>query len=696
VDPGLDAIFSPKSVAVIGASRRRGKVGYAVLRNLIVNEYQGTIYPVNPKAHSIHGIKAYPTVLDIPDDIDMAIITVPAAYVLQVVEECGKKGVKGLVVITAGFRETGAEGTALEQQLMATVRRHGMRMVGPNCMGVLNMDPEILMDATFAPTPPLTGDISFMTQSGALGVAILDHAKGLNIGFAKFCSLGNKPDVSGNDLVRAWGDDPQTKMILMYIESFGNPGNYVRIAKQVAKRKPIIGLKSGRTEQGARSALSHTGALGGSDAAVDAIFAQTGTLRVDSIEELFNVAMAFSLQDLPRGDRVAIVTDAGGPAVMCTDQLVSLGLQLAEFTDDTLAKLREIAPAEASVKNPVDLIAEADAELYHNAMDIVLADPNVDSVIVIYVPPVVTEELLVAQRITDAAAKHEKTVLCNFLGRSSDSPGFAHLVSHNIPAYLYPEDAATALAAMVRYGHYRERPEGQFREFDVDKDRVARILEGAAGKTRLGEQEALDLLAAYGLDVVKSRRVSDLESAVSAAGEIGYPVVLKGVSQKLVHKSDAGAVVLDIEDEPAFRREFEAMRGRLQQAGFPAEGYVVQEFAPDGRETIVGMQTDQKFGPMLMFGLGGIYVEHLKDVSWARTPITDSDAERMVRSIQTFPILEGVRGEKPSDIPAIEETLLRISQIVEDHPTIREIDVNPLLVRERGRGAKIVDVRVVL
>ncbi|HTD80692.1 MAG TPA: CoA-binding protein, partial [Thermoplasmata archaeon] len=392
----VEPIFFPRSIAVIGASRHKGKVGYAILRNLLVNEFQGTLYPVNPNADSVQGIKAYPSIGDVPDPVDLAIVTVPADAALEAVEACGKKGVRGLVVITAGFREIGGVGAEREKRLVELVKRYGMVLVGPNCMGVINTHPDVQMDATFAPTPPLRGHISFLSQSGALGVAILDHARNLKLGFAKFASLGNKADVSGNDLLVSWEDDPETKVILMYLENFGNPKNFVRIARRVTKKKPVIAVKAGRTEAGGRATASQTGSLGGSDIAAEAAFTQTGVLRANSIEELFDYAMAFARQPLPKGKRVAIVTDAGGPAIMCTDFLIENGMEVAALSEATVASMRAWAPPEASLRNPVDLIASAGAEEYRKAVGAVLADDNVDAVIAIYVPPIVTEEVNVA------------------------------------------------------------------------------------------------------------------------------------------------------------------------------------------------------------------------------------------------------------------------------------------------------------
>lgn len=694
----LDPIFNPKSVAVIGASRTKGKVGYAILHNLIANEYQGTIYPVNPNADSVHSIKTYPSVLEVPDPVDLAIICVPAETALEVVGQCVEKGVRGLVVITAGFREIGGIGEERERKLRDLVRKHGMVMVGPNCMGVINTNSTVQLNATFAPTPPLRGGISFLSQSGALGVAILDHARNINVGFAKFASLGNKADVSGNDLLTSWEDDPDTKIILLYLENFGNPRNFAVLARRISKKKPLIAVKSGRTEAGSRATVSHTGALGGSDIAAEAVFAQTGVIRAYSIEELFDYAMAFARQKPPKGKRVAIVTDAGGPAIMCTDALIQEGMELATLKRETIESMRHWAPAEASLTNPVDLIAAAGPEEYRKALDAVLADDHVDAAIAIYVPPIVAFEVDVARAIWEAAARHDKPVLCNFLGRSQESPGFVELVQHKIPSYLFPESAAKTIATMFRYGEYLKRPEGTFREFEVDRGVAKRALSAAKaeGRARLTEVEALDLLAAYGFSAAKTRLVKDAEEAATAAREIGFPVVLKAVGEGLVHKTEKKAVAVDLRDEEVLEGELAKMEKRLQKAKVAVTGFLVQEYVRGGRETFLGMTRDKVFGPLLAFGLGGVYVEFLKDVAWGLAPITDEDAKRIVRSVQTFPLLEGVRGEKGSDVPAVEECLLRLSQLVVESEAIREVDLNPLFVLEKGKGCKIVDARVIL
>src|SRR5881296_3970097 len=676
----VEPIFFPRSIAVIGASRHKGKVGYAILRNLLVNEFQGKLFPVNPNADSVQGIKAYPSVRAIPDPVDLAIITVPVDAALRAVEECGEKGVRGLVVITAGFREIGGVGEERERRLKDLVKRYRMVLVGPNCMGVINTHPDVQMDATFAPTPPLPGGISLATQSGALGIAILDHAKSLGVGFAKFCSLGNKAQVSLNDLLRMWHGDPDTKLILAYIENFGNPRNFVRIARETTKDKPVIAVKSGRSEAGSRAAVSHTGSLGGSDLAAEAVFSQTGVLRANSIEELFDLAMAFALQPIPQGDRVAVVSDAGGPAIMCVDELVAQGLRLAELEPATQAYMKSWAPPEASLHNPIDLTPQGSLEDYRRAMDAVLADGGVDAAIAIYVPPVRVDEVEVARAIWQTAQKYKKPVLCNFLGRAEDSAGFVELVTHRVPSYSYPESAARALAAMHRYARYREREEGELRTFSVDRGLAESVLARAHAENRLllRGDEANRFLEAYGIRTARTRFVHSADELSKAAAEIGYPVVLKAVGPTLVHKSEMQAVLLDVRGKEALLEGASRISARLRDRGVALDGFLVQEFVTGGTEVILGMTRDKVYGPCLVFGLGGIYVEYLKDVAFGLPPLTDRDAMRMIESIRTYPLLAGVRGESARDVKALQEALLRLAQLVSDSDQVQEIDLNPV------------------
>ncbi len=694
----LDNIFSPQSIAVIGASRSKQKVSWQVLDNLLKFGFNGRIYPINPKATSVHSIKAYPSVLDVPDEVDMAIIVVPAAHVLSVVEECGRKGVKGLVVITAGFSEIGGVGIEREQELHSLVTKYGMTMIGPNCMGVINTHDDVQMDSTFSPIPPLKGDIAFMTQSGALGVAILEHARNVAVGLSKFASLGNAVDVSGNELIEYMEEDPETAVILLYIESFGDPRNFVRIARRVTRRKPIIALKSGRTEAGARAAVSHTGAMAGPDVGTQALFEQCGVLRVGSIQELFDLAMAFSQQPLPQGRRVAVITNGGGPGIMATDALVSHGMQMAELSPKTIAYLEKNLPQEASTSNPIDLIADADGPRYRLVMEAVLKDEGVDALLVITVPPVVTDDVEIARAIWEVARDYDKPTLSSFVSRAEDSPAFMELAGHGIPSYLFPENAARSLAAMATYREYLAREEGEFRVFDVDRGKAEEIVSKvrADSRTRLHETESLELLQAYGFNIVETRMAHSLEKALELAEEIGYPVALKAIHPKIVHKTEYGAVALDIRTSDELRRHFGTMSDRLSSKGLAPKEFMVQEFARGGKETIMGMTLDPKFGPMIVFGLGGVYVEFLKDVVFGLTPMTDMDAVRMIESIRSYPILEGVRGEPPSDVASLAEYLQRLSQMVEEFQDIGEVDINPFLVFEKDKGCKVVDARVIL
>src|SRR5436853_800163 len=636
---GLDAIFSPRSIAVIGASRHRGKIGYEILRNLIVNEYQGILYPVNPNATGIHGIRTYPSISDVPDPVDLAVITVPSDLAVDAAKACGEKGVRGLVVITAGFREIGGVGVERESRLLRICESYGLTLIGPNCMGVINTHPDVRMDATFAPTPPLRGGISLVTESGALGIAILEHAKTLGVGFAKFCSRGNKAQVSLNDLLAAWRADPETKIILAYIENFGNPKNFVKIARATTKDKPVIAVKSGRSEAGSRAAASHTGSLGGSDLAAEAVFAQTGVLRAASIEELFDFAMAFSLQPLPRGNRVAIVSDAGGPAIMCVDELVAHGMRLADLAPATQAFMRTWAPPEASLRNPIDLTPQGSLEHYRRALEAVLSDDGVDAAIAIYVPPVRVDEVDIARAVWQTAKDHSKPVLCNFLGRSETSPGAVELVGHSVPSYLFPESAARSLAAMYRYAEYRKRDEGELRTFPVNRTQAQTSLDRAVGegRSRLQSEEVDALLEAYGIRTVKTRVVRRIEELGRAANEIGYPVVVKAFGPEIVHKSELQAVHLGIRTEKELVDAASAMERQLRDRRMTVEGFLVQEFVQGGMEVILGMARDKVYGPFLVFGLGGIYVEYLKDVSFGLPPLPDRDAKRMIESIRTHP-----------------------------------------------------------
>jgi len=678
----LDPILKPRSIAVVGASRQSDTIGWQILDNLVRSGFNGPIYPVNPKADSIHSIKSYRSMADIPGPVDLAVIVVPKQFVLDVAEACGAKGVKGLVVITAGFAEIGGEGVDRERRLLEIVRRHGMRMVGPNCMGVLNTEPSVAMLATFSPSMPPAGPVAIVSQSGAMGQSILDYAGELGIGISQFVSVGNKPDVSGNDLLEYWGKDPGIRAILMYLESFGNPKRFAAITRTLTKQKPVFVVKAGRTAAGARAASSHTAALAGTDLAADVLMQQCGVIRAETVEELFDYAMAFPRLPLPKGNRVAIVSNAGGPAIILTDACETSGLEVPELSAETQAGIRRLAAEEASVRNPVDLIASAKADIYRAVITLVLQDPNVDAVIASFIPPLGIQARDVALAIRDAAAtRKEIPVIAVLLGRNGVPAGLKELVDAGIPGYIFPESAVRALSALVRYRRWIERPEGTVASFAVNRPAADAIIRGvrAAGRTRLDEGESLSLLEVYGIPTAPWKVVSSADDAAAAANAMGYPVVLKVMHDKIEHKSDVGGVVVGLAGETALRDGFAAMcRTVKERTGFDGERVLVQKMVSGGRETIVGSTRDRKAGPLLMFGLGGIFVEVMKDVVFRVHPVTDVDAAEMVRAIRGYPMLEGVRGAVPVDLRALEEIIRRVSQLVGEQEMIEEMDINPL------------------
>ena len=687
----LDAIFRPRSIAVVGASRKPSTIGWQILDNLVRHGFAGAVYPVNPTADAVHSMRAYPSVEAIPDEVDLAVIVVPKQHVCEAAEACGRKGIRGLVVISAGFAEVGGSGVERQKRLVEIVRRYGMRLVGPNCMGVLNTAPDRSMNATFAPTMPPAGPVSFMSQSGAMGVTILDYAAEYGIGISQFASVGNKPDVSGNDLIQYWADDERTGVILMYLENFGNPRKFTRLARELTRRKPIIAVKSGRSVAGARAASSHTGALAGTDAATDALLRQCGVLRADTVEEMFDLAMAFSHQPVPRGNRVAIVTNAGGPGILIADACEAQGLVVTELAEETRALLARHFPEEASLANPVDMIASATPQSYRIAVEAVLADPNVDAVVATFVPPLGIRQEDVAEAIVSVAAgQTEKPVVAVLMGREGLPQGLAELNAAGIPGYRFPESGVRALAAMYRYRRWLERPISEVRRFDADREGVARILAEAKaeGRAKLSETEVMRVLQAYGIPVAPYAVARTADEAAAAGASLGYPVVAKVLSPRIIHKSDVGGVAVGIEDEAELRAAFGRMTTEVPaRAGIGAaevEGVLVQKMVDGGKETIVGMTLDPQFGPVLMFGLGGIYVEALKDVVFRVQPVTDVDAREMVRGIRGAALLQGIRGEPASDLAAVEETIQRISQLVGDHDAIREMDVNPWMAFAEG------------
>ncbi len=737
----LDPILRPQSIALIGASRQPNTIGWHILDNLLKHGFQGPIYPVNPHATAIHSVPAYKAIGSVPGPVDLAVIAVPKEHVVNVVRECVDAKVKGLVVISAGFKEVGGAGIERERELRDVVASSGIRMVGPNCLGVINTEPGVRMNATFAPNMPPPGPVGFISQSGAMGLSVLDYAQSLGIGISMFVSSGNKADVSGNDLLEYWSDDPGTQVILMYIESFGNPEKFVELGRRITRDKPICIVKSGRTGAGERAAASHTGALAGTELATDALIAQAGAIRAQTVEELFDLAMAFANQPLPAGNRVAIVTNAGGPGIILADACEVHGLEVPHLGSETVELLRSKLPEEASVKNPVDLIASATPKSYEFALQSVFDDPHVDAAIAAFVPPLGIQAKDVAEAIVRVNRQHpEKPLLAVLMGKEGVPAGMAELHEARVPAYIFPESAARALGALWRQRRRINRPSGEVLEFDTDDATVKSVIDGTLAEKRhkLSEPDAMRLLEAYGIEVLpweyvtKDSPTSLAAAAGEAATRIGFPVAIKIVSPDIIHKTDVGGVQLGLKSKTEVERAVRSMVKRVTEAwgggqskdgatarasqgsgnaGAPtghgaaatatatvAEprigGVLVQQMAGDGIETIVGLTRVSGVGPLVMFGLGGIYVEVMRDVVLRLSPVRDSDARQMVASVRLHKLLEGVRGQKPRDVAALAEAIMRLSQLAQRHPRISEMDINPLLALERGSVA--IDARVQL
>lgn len=694
----LDSILKPRAVAVVGASTRPHTIGSDLLKRLIEFGFKGGIYPVNPKGGEIEGLRAYKTVADLPDGVDLAVIVVNASRVLEAVDECHAKGIKGLVVISAGFKETGAEGAKLELELLERVRAHGMRMVGPNCLGVVNTNPEISLDACFAESLPVAGDIGFVSQSGALGGGILNILKDLNLGFAQFVSIGNQADVNAETALEYWENDPEVKQILLYMESIPDPVNFRRLASRISKKKPVLALKAGRSAAGASAASSHTGSLAGGDRAADALLKQSGVIRELSLRELFSSAKVFANCPIPKGDRVAIVTNSGGPGIMATDAVCGHGMQMAQISDETKAKLCEFLPTAASVKNPVDMIASAPLDHYRRTVETVLADPEVDMVMVIYLPFLGLKDIDVAQALMEIRAAHpEKPIVGVFMTTSEFFSKLSEM-KVTVPFYMYSEEAADAMKRLNDQRLWMARPEGEFPELPEDTNRVMQIFRTAAndGRRELTTRESLDVLDAAGVRICRSGMAHSEDEAVAVAEKTGYPVVMKMTSKTTSHKTDVGGVRVGIASEEDLRREYRDLIGKLEAKGLleGLEGVLIQEMVKSKRELVTGIATDPQFGPMVMFGLGGVFVEVLKDVAFRLAPLSDIDAKDLIHSVKCVKLLEGARGFTPAQMDKVEETLLRISQLAHVHRFVKELDINPLMISDKDGEPIAVDARI--
>ncbi|MHB1568258.1 MAG: bifunctional acetate--CoA ligase family protein/GNAT family N-acetyltransferase [Solirubrobacteraceae bacterium] len=688
--------LEPTSVAVIGASRRRGTVGGEVLHNLLASQFAGPVYAVNPHADVVHSLPAYHSVTEIPGRIDLGVVVVPAADVVAVARECAAARVPALLVISSGFGEAGEEGTQRQRELVEVCRAAGMRLIGPNCMGVLNTAPDVSLNATFAPHPALPGKVGFMSQSGGLGIALIEAAARMGIGLSSFVSVGNKADLSGNDFLRYWEQDDGTDVALLYLESFGNPRKFARIAPRFAQRKPLLAVKAGRSTAGARATSSHTGALlSASDVTVDALFEQAGVIRTDTLHELFSVGALLSAQPVPRGDRVAIVTNAGGPGIMCADACQADGVDVPELPADVQAALAAFLPGEAGLRNPVDMIATASADDYRRTLQTLIDADACDALLAIFVPPLVTEADDVAVAIQEVAASHPKIPLAAVFMTEEGPPAQLSSPAATVPGYAFPEEAARAVALAARYGRWRARARGEIVPIpDAQPERAAAMISEqlASGAGWLAPQAVAELAECYGLPLISSRTVAGVENAVAAASEIGYPVAIKASAEGLVHKSDAGGVRLGLGGPDAVRAAAGEIRAAVAAAGHELQALVVQPMATAGVELIVGVVNDRSFGPVVACGAGGTGAELIDDIAVRITPLTDLDAHEMLRSLRTFPLLDGYRGAETCDVDAIESVLARISAMVEAHPEIVELDCNPLIAHPSG--AVIVDARV--
>lgn len=697
----LEAFFEPSSIAVIGASTDPTKLGHAVLKNLVEGGFSnvGQVYPINLSADEILGLKAYPSVLEVPGPIDLAVIVIPYQHVPDALCTCGEKGIPAAIVISAGFREAGREGLERELELIDLAKEYKLRLIGPNCLGVI--DTFTPMNASFAAGTPPKGPMAFMSQSGALGTAVLDIALAGRLGLSKFVSLGNKADVEEIDLLKAWADDPNTNVILIYSEGMQNGQEFIRVARDVSRKKPIVAIKSGVTQSGSRAVSSHTGSLAGSEQAYQAAFHQAGVLRAKSMESLFDMALSLGYQPPMEGNNIAIITNAGGPGILATDALERFGLSLARLKNETIKALEQYLPDAASAANPVDVLGDARADRYRFALETVASDENVKALLIVLTPQAMTEIEATARAVGELAQNTEKPILACFMGESKVETGIEILQKMGVPNYAFPERAALAFRAKADYREVKNRSEPEYETFDVDRQVVSDLFNEirSNGRVSIGDFEARDILAAYGLQVPESQIAASPDEAVEIAERIGYPIVLKIASPNILHKTDVGGVKVNLGDQEEVRDAFELMVYRAQRYVPEANilGCLVQEMVPSGGlEVLVGMNRDPQFGPLVTFGLGGIYVETLKDVTFRVAPVSVQDAREMLDEIRARALLDGVRGKPAVDKDAIVDTLLRVGQLVQDFSEIVELDINPLIVYPRQQGAIAIDMRLIL
>jgi len=696
----LDAIFRPKSVAIIGASSTPGKVGYVLANNLLKSGYDEPVFLINVKGGEILGKSAYKTINDVPEDVELAVIAIPSEYVLETVKECGEKGVKAIIIISAGFKETGHEGAELEKKIVKVAHQCNMRIQGPNCLGAINT--HVPYDLSFASTLPKKGSIGFITQSGALGTAILDWIIAEEIGFGSIISLGNKADLDEVDFIEAMAEDPKFKVILLYLESIERGRKFLKVASEVVKKKPIMVVKGGTSSAGAKAAGSHTGALVGSFLSYQKAFDKSGVILSESMEDLFNYAVAFTQQSLPKDEGIAIVTNAGGPGILSTDLIEKLNLKMASLTDETRRFLKDNLPEAAATGNPIDILGDALPDRYEIALEAALKDSNVHSVVVLLTPQAMTDSLTTAKFIVDVSKKYtEKPVICVFMGGNWVDDASEYLKDNGVPCYNFPEKGIKTLNALYQYARHLKLPELQPPEYDdIDRDKVREIFISVKedGRKVLFPHEASQVVKYYGIPAPASGLATSADEAVKLAENMGYPVVMKVVSPEIMHKTDIGGVELNLTNANMVRIAFDEIirKSRKAQPLAKIYGITVDKMVPRGREMIIGMSRDPQFGPMVMFGLGGIYVNFLKDVAFRLAPMNIREAQEMMEETRSYSLLKGVRGESPADIDTLRESIIRVSHLVWDFPEIKDLDINPIFVYDEGKGVSALDVKMTL
>src|SRR5574338_1308257 len=696
-----ESIFlSPKSIAIIGASDKEGSVGRAITSN-ILKGYTGKILPISPTRETVFDKKAYKSVLDVPGEIDLAVVVTKNDVVPAVLEECGKKGIKGAIVITAGFKEVNEEGAKLEKRLAEIAKQYNIKIIGPNCLGVMNLAPQTMMNSTFLKVTPKSGGIALVSQSGAICAALVEDASAQGIGFSSVISMGNKVDLNEVDILKMLAEHEQTKVIVMYLEDMTNGREFLKICKQITRlnkiKKPVLVLKSGRSPEGAKAAMSHTGALMGSDEIYDALLKQSGAIRVDTMEELFDYATAFSKQPLPTQGDLVIVSNAGGPAIISTDACSKLGIKMARI-EEIRPKINAVIPPWGSSRNPVDIVGDADYNRFNGVLDNVLAHKNVGSVIALCTPSATLNYDKLAEVIVEMSKKYKKTMLASLMGLDEGITNREILANGGVPYYTYAEGAIRALRAMLRFSKWLKSPEGTITQFKSKKNTVQKVFDSVRkqGRTNLLEEEGQEVLRAYGFPLPKSILAKNTKEAVKAAKKIGYPVVMKIASPQIIHKSDAGGVKVGVANDKAAKEAFNLILKNAKKYDKKAQikGVLVQEMVKGGKELIIGSKQEPGFGPVIMLGMGGIYVEVLKDVTFRLAPVSDREADDMIDSIKTKKLLEGVRGEKPADKKKLSELVQRLSALITDFPEIKELDMNPVLVMQQGKGCKVLDVRI--